>query len=472
MGNNTDEFLEGLRNDIAEQVKKNISNSNKKEKIKLDSIKIEYKKRRKFKNEKYEILIPDDFEITKDGYRDFTASLKYPNDASEDMITIYAGTESKCSELSPDVATESAYLMDFDFRFWGTIALQYKMRGENIDYYKVNLKQMRANVMERNSSEAERGDFIFVFHCDDIFKLIRIEIKNVEATKKEMRDLEMKLMDKFKSVYKLEKVTSLDDKYFIKNEMTPELVDEASELVKNMLFKLRIQFDICQKVLDKYAIYKNFANEFSDEDFEQKIRTYLKMQLSDLEKFLNGSLDIIENAKSKNIPIEKIHNLCLRIYGLIAERGKLEILITDSDERITERAEKALEIADALSDDIANCCKSNTKLIYTTSDIIKMREHINNFHDKNLEKKTREKNLKISEISIKKHWKNKLESLPSVKKELEIKREQDKLKEKRIEEIRKQWEKDCQVIREKKRGDIEKYSKDIPKIFIKNMMIK
>lgn len=66
-------------------------------------------------------------------------------------------------------------------------------------------------------------------------------------------------------------------------------------------------------------------------------------------------------------------------------------------------------------------------------------------------------------LSIKKYWEDKLDNLPSVKKEKEEQKRREEEKKKRIQELKEQWEKDCENIKEKKKADLEKYTKDTRK---------
>ena len=66
-------------------------------------------------------------------------------------------------------------------------------------------------------------------------------------------------------------------------------------------------------------------------------------------------------------------------------------------------------------------------------------------------------------ISIKKYWEDKLDNLPSVKKQKEEQKRREEENKKRIQELKEQWEKDCENIKEKKKADLEKYTKDTRK---------
>ncbi len=72
-------------------------------------------------------------------------------------------------------------------------------------------------------------------------------------------------------------------------------------------------------------------------------------------------------------------------------------------------------------------------------------------------------NIPKSIMSISKYWEDKLDSLPSVKKEKEEKKREEEENKKRIQELKEQWKKECEDIKEKKKIDLEKYTKDIRK---------
>ena len=66
-------------------------------------------------------------------------------------------------------------------------------------------------------------------------------------------------------------------------------------------------------------------------------------------------------------------------------------------------------------------------------------------------------------LSIKNYWENKLDNLPSIKKEKEEQKRKAEENKERIKKIKECWEKDCEDIKQKRKNDLDVYTKNTRK---------
>lgn len=282
--------------------------------VDLDPKNLEYNKNICFENDTYKMKIPDSFEyLPSVNDRDFIAYLPKKNlpkklsyEEGGANIIIYSSTIIPFLNNKKRIA--EAKRMLYDVVFWNGGYTLFERLGGEPEYKAVDLKSGRTGVIYMKFGTAH--NFYFMCCLKNGFKQMRIVIEGVNGTKEEIEKIAIALMNKFEVKEQVNDFYELDDKKYLTNNISKDLVNDWVSNIKGIQISLNEYFQIFAKLLSLKMNVMKSKDIFNLVKFKSEIRDELKKYVLLIEKHIKNGENFINHLKSIKSP----NDLTVPIY--------------------------------------------------------------------------------------------------------------------------------------------------------------